>query len=72
MIQFKDKYLKINGDVNITGKRRALAEDKEISISFHLESKCFFFCIMGILHQTLNLALEVLDQSQGSLDYYLS
>ena len=68
MIQFKYKYLKIN--VNITG---ALAEGKEASISFHSESKCFFFfCIMGIFHKTLNLALEVLDQSQGSLDYYLS
>ena len=31
-----------------------------------------FFFIMGIFHKTLNLALEVLDQSQGSLDYYLS
>ena len=72
MIQFKYKYLKINGDVNITGNRRALAEGKELaSISFHSESKCFF-SIMGIFHKTLNLALEVLDQSQGSLDYYLS
>ena len=62
MIQFKYKYLKINGDVNITGNRRAL----------HSESKCFFFSIMGIFHKTLNLALEVLDQSQGSLDYYSS
>lgn len=42
MIQFKYKYLKINGDVNITGNRRALAEGKEASISFHSESKCFF------------------------------
>ena len=41
MIQFKYKYLKINGDVNIN--RRALAEGKEASISFHSESKCFFF-----------------------------
>ena len=72
MIQFKYKYLKINGDVNITGNRRALAEGKEASISFHSESKCSFFSIMGIFHKTLNLALEVLDQSQGSLDYYLS
>ena len=72
MIQFKYKYLKLNGDVNITGNRRALAEGKEASISFHSESKCFFFCIMGIFHKTLNLALEVLDLSQGSLDYYLS
>ena len=72
MIQFKYKYLKINGDVNITGNRRALAEAKEASISFHSESKCFFFSIMGIFHKTLNLALEALDQSQGSLDYYLS
>ena len=70
MIQFKYKYLKINGDVNITGNRRALAEGKEASISFHSESKWFFFSIMGIFHKTLNLALEVL--SQGSLDYYLS
>ena len=66
MIQFKYKYLKINGDVNITGNRRALAEGKEASISFHSESKCFFLSIMGIFHKTLNLALEVLDQSQGS------
>ena len=43
MIQFKYKYLKINGDVNITGNRRALAEGKEASISFDSESKCFFF-----------------------------
>ena len=43
MIQFKYKHLKINGDVNITGNRRALAEGKEGSISFHSESKCFFF-----------------------------
>ena len=71
MIQFKDKYLKINGDVNITGNRRALAEGKEASISFH-SVNVFFFFIMGIFHKTLNLALEVLDQSQGSLDYYLS
>ena len=71
MIQFKYKYLKINGDVNITGNRRAFAEDKEASISFHSESKCFF-SIMVIFHKTLNLALEVLDQSQGSLDYCLS
>ena len=71
MIQFKYKYLKINGDVNITGNRCALAEGKEASISFHSESK-YFFSIMGIFHKTLNLALEVLDQSQGSLDYYLS
>ena len=71
MIQFKYKYLKINGDVNITGNRCALAEGKDASISFHSESKCFF-SIMGIFHKTLNLALEVLDQSQGSLDYYLS
>ena len=73
MIQFKYKYLKINGDVNISGNRRALAEGEEASICFHSESKCFFFWnIMGIFHKTLNLALEVLDQSQGSLDYYLS
>ena len=71
MIQFKYKYLKINGDVNITRNRRALAEGKEASISFHSESKCFV-CIMGIFHKTLNLTLEVMDQSQGSLDYYLS
>ena len=31
-----------------------------------------FFFIMEIFHKTLNLALEVLDQSQGSLVYYLS
>ena len=31
-----------------------------------------FFSIMGIFHKILILALEVLDQSQGSLDYYLS
>ena len=43
MTQFKYKYLKINGDVNITGNRRALAEGKEASISFHSQSKCFFF-----------------------------
>ena len=47
MIQFKYKYLKINGDVNITGNRRALAEGKEASISFHSESKCFFFPSWG-------------------------
>ena len=40
MIQFKYKYLKINGDVNITGNRRALAEGKDASISFDSESKC--------------------------------
>ena len=73
MIQFKCKYLKINGDVDITGNRCALVEGKEASLSFHSESKCFFFFfIMGIFHKTLNLALEVLDQSQGSKDYYLS
>ena len=53
--------------MEITGNRsrRALAEGKEANISFH-------FSIMGIFHKTLNLALEVLDQSQGSLNYYLS
>ena len=40
MIQFKFKYLKINGDVNITGNRRALAVGKNTSISFDSESKC--------------------------------
>jgi len=65
-------FKNFNGDVNITGNRRALAEGKEASISFHSESKCFFFSIMGIFHKTLNLALEVLDQSQGTYDYYLS
>ena len=69
MIQFKYKYLKINGDVNITGNRRALAEGKEASISFDSESKCLFLH-HGDIPQ--NFALEVLDQSQGSLDYYLS
>ena len=34
MIQFKYKYLKINGHVNIMGNRRAIAEGKEASISF--------------------------------------
>ena len=43
MIQFKYKYLKINGDVNITRNWRALAEGKEASISFHSESKYIFF-----------------------------
>ena len=42
MIQFKYKYLKINGYVNITGNRHALAEGKKASICFHSESKCSF------------------------------
>ena len=65
MIQFKYKYLKINGDVNITGNRRALAEGKDASISFDSESKCLVLH-HGDFHKTLNLALGVLDQSQGS------
>ena len=40
MIQFKYKYLKINGDVNITENRQALAVGKNTSISFDSESKC--------------------------------
>ena len=67
MIQFKDKYLKINGDGESARARRG----KEASIYFHSESKWVFF-IMGIFRKTLNLALEVLDQSQSSLVYYLS
>ena len=51
MIQFKCKYLKINGDVNIAGNRRALVEGKEASISFHSESKCFFFLHHGDIPQ---------------------
>ena len=43
MIHFKYKYLKINGDVNITGNRHALAEGIEASINFHSVSKFFFF-----------------------------
>ena len=31
-----------------------------------------WFCIMGIFHKTLNLALELLNQSRGSYDYYVS
>ena len=60
-------------EIYITGNRRALVEGKEASITFPSVSKCFFFfSIMGIFHKTLNLALEVLDQSQGSLEYHLS
>ena len=57
MIQFKYKYLKINGDVNITGHRRALAEGKAASISFHSESKCFFFH-HGDIPQNFEFGLE--------------
>ena len=59
-------------EIYITGNRRALAEGKEASITFPSVSKCFFFSVMGIFHKTLNLALEVLDQSQGSLECHLS
>ena len=57
MIQFKYKYLKINGDVNITGNRRALAEGKEASISFHSESKCFFSFHHGDIPQNFESGL---------------
>ena len=40
MIQFKYKYLKINGDVNTTGNRHALAKGKEASLCLNSESKC--------------------------------
>ena len=69
MIQFKYKYLKINGDVNITGNRRALAEGKEASISFHSESKCFFFFFHhGDIPQNFEFGLG----STGSVSRFLS
>ena len=58
MIQFKYKYLKINGNVNITGNRRDLAEGKEASISFHSESKCFFSFHHGDIPQNFEFGLE--------------
>ena len=48
-------------------KRQVFLFIPKVNVLFY-----FFFSIMGIFHKTLNLALEVLDQSQGSLDYYLS
>ena len=57
MIQFKCKYLKINGDVDITGNRRALVEGKEASLSFHSESKCFFFFHHGDIPQNFEFGL---------------
>ena len=63
-IQIQIIFKIFNGDVNITGNRRALAEGKEASISFHSESKCF--PIRGMFYKTLNLALEVLDLTPGS------
>ena len=43
MIQFKYKYLKINGDVNTTGNWGMLAEGKEANLSLNSESKCLVF-----------------------------
>ena len=43
MIQFKHKYLKINGHVNTTGNRRVLAKGKEANLSLYSESKCLVF-----------------------------
>ena len=68
MIQFKDKYIKINGDVNFTGNRRALAEGKEASISFHSESKCFFFLHHGDITQKFEFGLG----STGSVSRFLT
>ena len=50
------------------GSQRA----KSWQVFLFIQKVNVFFSIMGIFHKTLNLALEVLDQSQGSLDYYLS
>ena len=60
LTKFKYKYLKVNGDVNTTGNRRAPAEGKEAGLCLNSESKCLLFCLMGIFHKTLNLVLELL------------
>ena len=72
MTQFKYKYLKINGMLISRGIGARSQRAKRQVFLFIPKVNVFFFSIMGIFHKTLNLALEVLDQSQGSLDYYLS
>ena len=39
--------LKVNGDVNTTGNRRAPAEGKEANLCLNSESKCLLFASWG-------------------------